>query len=113
MTKIPSKGDIVWVNFTPQSGHEQKGHRQAVVVSPKLYNENSSMVVVCPITSNISSWPWKVMLPDNSEVKGAVLVDQVRSIDRVTRKVKIVGAASQDVMAEVSAKLAALLDMGF
>jgi len=112
MSELPERGALVWVNFTPQSGHEQAGHRPALVISPRLYHERSKLTVVCPITSNTQSWPWKVILPDGLAVSGAVLVDQIRSIDRTARLMRLVGAAPQTVIAEVQAKLAALFGIG-
>ena len=109
MSELPERGVLVWVNFTPQSGHEQAGHRPALVISPRLYHERSKLAVVCPITSNTQPWPWKVILPEGLAVSGAVLVDQVRSIDRSARRLRLAGDAPQTVVAEVQAKLAALL----
>lgn len=112
MTELPERGALVWLSFTPQSGHEQAGHRPALVMSPRIYHERSKLAVVCPITSNRRPWPWKVMLPDDLAVSGAVLVDQVRSIDRGARRLRLVGLAPQTVIAEVQAKLAALFGIG-
>jgi mRNA interferase MazF len=109
MRKVPDRGDLVWVNFAPQAGHEQTGHRPALVLSPRVYHERSKLAVLCPITSNDAPWPWKVPLPDGLSVSGAVLVDQVRSIDRAGRELRIAGRAPAAVVAEVQARLAALL----
>ena len=108
MSELPERGALVWVDFTPQSGHEQAGHRPALVMSPLIYHERSNLAVVCPITSNTRPWPWKVMLPDGLALSGAILVDQVRSIDRHARRLRLAGVAPQSVVAEVQAKLAAL-----
>jgi mRNA-degrading endonuclease toxin of MazEF toxin-antitoxin module len=105
---LPERGALVWVDSTPQSGREQAGHRPALVVSPRIYHERSKLAVVCPITSNTRPWPWKVMLPDGLAVSGAVVVDQVRAIDRAARRLRPARAAPQPVVAEVQAKLAAL-----
>lgn len=110
MIDLPDKGDLVWLNFTPQSGHEQKGHRPALVISPKLYHEKSNLTLVCPITSNTQPWPWKVMLPQGSIIEGAVLTDQLRSIDRHARKLKIVGSVNREIIEDVLAKISALLE---
>jgi mRNA interferase MazF len=106
---VPERGDLAWVLFTPQSGREQARRRPALVLSPRLYHERSELAVVCPITSNRGPWPWKVLLPDGLVVSGAVLVDQVRSIDRSARKLSIAGRAPHTVLLDVQAKLAALL----
>ena len=108
MSALPDRGALVWVDFTPQSGREQAGHRPALVVSPRIYHERSKLAVVCPITSNTRPWPWKVMLPDGLAVSGAVVVDLVRAIERAARRLRPAGAAPQTVVAEVQAKLAAL-----
>ena len=109
MTDLPDRGALVWLNFTPQSGHEQAGHRPALVVSPRVYHRRSTLAVVCPITSNRRPWPWKVMLPDGLSLSGAVLVDQLRSIDREARNLRVVDQVPRPVLAEVQAKLAVLL----
>ena len=111
MTKTPDRGDLVWVNFTPQAGHEQAGRRPALVVSPRIYHQRSKLAVVCPITSNADPWPWKVHLPAGLAVSGAVLVDQVRSVDRAGRMLRIAGPAPETVVTEVQAKLAALFGL--
>ena len=112
MSALPGRGAFVWVDFTPQSGHEQARHRPALVVSPRLHHERSKLAVVCPITSNMQPWPWKVLLPEGLAVAGALLVDQVRSIDHGARRLRLAGDAPQTVVAEVRAKLAALLGVG-
>ena len=122
MNELPGRGALVWLDFTPppghgraghgRAGHEQAGHRPALVISPRLYHERSKLAVVCPITSNSQPWPWKVMLPDGLAATGAVLVDQVRSIDRSARRLRLVGHAPEAVVAEVQAKVAALLGIG-
>jgi mRNA interferase MazF len=108
MNGLPERGALVWVDFTPQTGHEQAGHRPAFVISPGPYHERAKLAVVCPITSNTQSWPWKVMLPEGLAVSGAVLVDQIRSVDRDARRLRLVGHAPSSIVAEVQAKLAAL-----
>jgi mRNA interferase MazF len=111
VSDLPERGDLAWVVFTPQSGREQAGRRPALVLSPRLYHERSELAVVCPITSNKQPWPWKVLLPEGLAVSGAVLIDQVRSIDRNARKLSIVGHAPQPVVLDVQAKLATLLGL--
>ena len=83
-----------------------------MVISPRIYHERSKLALVCPITSGTQPWPWKVMLPEGLQISGAVLVDQVRSIDRGARRLRLAGCAPQTVVAEVQAKLAALLGIG-
>jgi mRNA-degrading endonuclease toxin of MazEF toxin-antitoxin module len=109
VSDLLERGALVWVDFTPRWGREQSGHWPALMMSPRLYHERSKLAVTCPITSNTRPWPWKVMLPEGLAVSGAVLVDQVRAIDRAARGLRLVGVAPQAVVAEVQAKLAALL----
>lgn len=104
------RGQIVWVNFNPQRGHEQAGRRPALVISPKAYNALSNCVLVCPITSNIAPWPWKVVLPEDEEITGAVLVDQIKSIDAKARNIEDAGnSIDPQSMDEVLARLATLV----
>lgn len=109
MNQLPEMGDLVWLNFDPQAGHEQAGRRPALVLSPRTYHEMTDMAVVCPITSNIAPYPFKVMLPHDAPIQGAVLADQVKSIDRNARQLGIIGHAPQTVITEVLEKLAPLL----
>ncbi len=112
MSPVPDAGDLVWIDFNPQAGHEQAGHRPALVLSARLYHEKTALAVVCPITSNTAPYPFKVLLPDGLPISGAVLADQVKSIDRDARHLRIAGRAPQEIVADVQAKLAALLGIG-
>ena len=103
-----SAGDILWVDFGPPFGHEQAGRRPALVVSPRNYNERSSLVLVCPITRNLDAWAFKVEIKDDTRVQGAVLVDQVRSIDREVRFVRRVEQVSTSTLDQVNGMFAAL-----
>jgi mRNA interferase MazF len=78
---VPDRGDVVWLEFDPQAGHEQAGHRPAVVLSPRAYNQKSGLALFCPITSRIKGYPFEVVLPPDLPVQGAVLCDQVKSLD--------------------------------
>lgn len=105
----PERGQIVWVNFNPQKGHEQAGRRPALVIFPAAYNGVSNCVMVCPITSNTDPWPWKVMLPETGAVTGAVLVDQLKSIDAKARTLEISGhSIDAALLDDVLARLATL-----
>ena len=105
----PGRGDLVWITFTPQAGHEQAGRRPAVVLSPRDYHQKTAFVVVCPITTTIKGYPFEVVLPEGLPVGGAVLSDQVKSLDRHIRDIEVVGKAPNAVMNEITAKLNALL----
>lgn len=106
---IPERGDIVWLEFNPQAGYEQAGNRPALVVSPKAYNEKVGLALFCPITSNIKGYPFEVALPEKYEVSGAILSDQIKSLDWRVRKAKRIAFAPRDVLEEVLAKILALL----
>jgi len=105
----PDVGDIVWVNFTPQSGKEQAGQRPALVLSPRSYNTKSGLMIVCPITSKSKGYVFEVALPDGLAVNGVVLADHVKSIDWTSRSANIVGQVSDEVLIHVRAKIKALL----
>ena len=103
------RGDLVWLNFSPQRGHEQSGRRPALVISPAAYNAVSNCVIVCPITSNTDPWPWKAPLPDTGYISGAVLVDQVKSVDATARKLEPANASVDDtLMDDILSRLATL-----
>mgnify|MGYP001574940802 CR=1 FL=1 len=106
---IPSRGDIVKMSFSPQSGHEQAGWRPALVVSPKAYNAASSLALFCPITSTTKGYPFEVPLPDGTETAGVVLADQIRSLDWRARRARFVESAPPAVVAEVIALLEPLI----
>jgi len=109
VSAVPDAGDLIWLNFNPQAGHEQAGHHPALVLSPRIYHERTALAIVCPITSNTEAYPFKVMLPDGLTIRGAVLADQVKSIDRQAREPRIAAKRQASVLVEVQAKLAALL----
>jgi mRNA interferase MazF len=105
---VPDTGDIVWLEFDPQAGHEQAGHRPALVISPASYNGKTGLMVCCPMTTKIKGHPFEVLV-DGQDVPSAVLSDQVKSLDWKTRKAKKKGTVTTSVMAHVRAKIKALL----
>lgn len=105
----PDRGDLVWIDFDPQSGHEQAGRRPALVLSPRAYHQSTPYAVVCPITSTIKGYPFEVELPTGLSISGAILADQVKSIDRRARRIEPAGKAPASVVEEVAAKIMALL----
>ena len=107
---VPTNGDIVWLTFTPQAGHEQAGRRPALVLSPKSYNEKAGLALFCPITSAVKGYPFEVLLPPTSTVSGVVLSDQIRSLDWRARRVQFEGRAERQVIGEVLEKIGVLLD---
>lgn len=104
---VPDAGDIVWLQFDPQAGHEQAGHRPALVISPAAYNGKTGLLVCCPMTTQIKGYPFEVEI--SGARAGAALADQVKSLDWVVRKASHKGRASQAEMAEVRAKIFALI----
>ena len=98
---IPKKGDFISVTFDPQSGHEQKGRRPALVVSNTLFNEKTSLAIVCPLTTTHRVYPFHVAVIGNPDVKGFVMVEQVKSVDYRARQAKSIGKASNDLLDEV------------
>lgn len=102
---IPDAGDIVWIDFDPQAGHEQAGHRPALVLSPAIYNGKVGLMLCCPMTTKIKGYPFEVRSGEGS----AVLADQVKSVDWQERGAVKKGKASATVLADVRAKLKVLI----
>lgn len=108
MGYIPECGDIVWLEFDPQSGNEHKGTRPALVLSPKIYNQKSGLCVFVPITSKIKGYPFEIIL--NGEViQGAILSDQVRSLDYRSRKARFCEKINEKTLQKVREKISLLI----
>ncbi len=105
---IPEAGDIVWLQFNPQAGHEQAGHRPALVVSPSPYNDKTGLMLCCPMTTQVKGYPFEVLIV--SERPCAVLADQIKSLDWVARKASHKGKVSRGELAQVLAKTSTLID---
>ena len=105
---VPDTGQVVWLEFDPQAGHEQAGHRPALVISPSSYNAKSGLMVCCPLTTKVKGHPFEVMTLID-DVDCAVLSDQVKSLDWKVRRAKKKGQVSDEVMIHVRAKIKALL----
>jgi mRNA interferase MazF len=105
---VPEAGDIVWLHFTPQAGHEQAGHRPALVVSPSSYNGKTGLMLCCPMTTQVKGYPFEVFISDDRLC--AVLADQIKSLDWVAHKANHKGKVSPGELAQVLAKIAALID---
>ncbi len=101
MTYIPKQGDIVWFTFDPQSGHEQKGRRPALVVSKELFNRSTGMVIVCPITNAERGFPFHVPVPEGSKVSGFVMIEQVKSLDFRARRAQLAEKGGDTLLADV------------
>ena len=104
---VPEAGDIVWLHFDSQAGHEQAGHRPAFVVSPAAYNGKTGLMLCCPMTTQIKGYPFEVLVSGTRP--SAALADQVKSLDWDVRKAVFKGKASPDELAELRAKLHALI----
>jgi mRNA interferase MazF len=107
---IPERGDFIWLDFTPQAGREQAKKRPALVISPRLYNEKSSLALVCPITSKYRGWAFEIALPNNQEVKGSILVDQLKSLDFNARHAEKIGTCPPDILEDAITKIKLLLE---
>ncbi len=108
---VPDAGDIVWITFSPQSGHEQSGRRPALVLSPSKYNEKTSLALFCPITSKVKNYPFEVALTPEVAVKGVVLADQIKSMDWRARKISFECQVPSRLLIKVLDKLNVLLDL--
>jgi mRNA interferase MazF len=109
MTYIPDSGDIVWITFNPQAGHQQAGRRPALVLSPAAYNGKVGLAILCPITSQVKGYPFEVLIPDGLEVSGAILSDQVKSLDWKARKAEFGCKLPSNTYNEVVQKLSTLI----
>lgn len=104
---VPDQGDIVWLHFDPHVGHEQAGHRPAMVLSPAAYNGKTGLMLCCPMTTQVKGYPFEVLV--SGRPPSAALADQVKSLDWVVRKAKKKAKATPEEMAEVRAKVLALI----
>ena len=105
---VPDAGDVVWLSFDPQAGHEQAGHRPALVISPVAYNRKAGLMVCCPMTTKVKGYPFEVVTAIDG-VDCAVLSDQVKSLDWRVRQARKKAEAGREVMLHVRAKIKALL----
>lgn len=108
---VPSAGDLVWLTFDPQAGHEQAGRRPALVLSPRVYNDAARLAIVCPVTTRAKGYPFEVRLPAACGVEGVVLADHVKSIDWQARRAEVAGVVPADVLVEVAERLRPLLSL--
>lgn len=105
----PDRGDIVWVDFDPQAGHEQAGRRPALIVSPQSYNQKVGLVLLCPISNRRKGYPFEVPLPKGLRVAGVVLADQVKSMDWHARRAEFCCKAPPVTVLDVIGKAQTLL----
>ncbi|MDP6591314.1 MAG: endoribonuclease MazF [Alphaproteobacteria bacterium] len=106
---VPDRGDIVWLEFNPQAGREQAGHRPALVLSPKAYNEATGLALMCPITGRAKGYPFETPLPEGLKLSGVVLSDHLKSLDWRARKASFACKAPESVVADVRLKIQTLI----
>jgi len=106
---VPEAGDIIWLHFDPQAGHEQAGHRPAVVISPSTYNGKTGLMLCCPMTTRIKGYPFEVELSGTRT--SVVLADQIKSLDWRARKAIRKGQVESSELAEIRAKARALIGL--
>ena len=106
----PKRGDIVWLTFSPQAGHEQAGHRPALVLSPEAYNRKVGLALFCPITSQVKGYPFEVHVPQGCAISGVVLADQVKSLDWKARRAAFCCELPDEAVHDVLNKLGTLTD---
>jgi mRNA interferase MazF len=106
---VPRRGDLVWLHFDPQTGHEQAGRRPALVLSPESYNGRVGLAIFCPVTNRTKGYPFEVGLPSGGDVSGVLLSDQVKSLDWRARRADLIEAVPPEVTDEVLRKLGTLL----
>jgi mRNA interferase MazF len=106
---VPKRGDVVWLHFDPQAGHEQAGRRPAVVLSPESYNQKTSLALFCPITGQIKGYPFETPLPPALAVRGVALCDQIKSLDWAARKAEFICELPEEILDDIMGKALALL----
>src|SRR6056297_3224263 len=98
---IPKQGDFIAITFDPQSGHEQKGRRPALVISKDLFNRSTGLAIVCPITNTERGFPFHIPIPEGSKLKGFIMAEQVKSVDFRARRAKRIEHSSENLLSEV------------
>ena len=108
---VPDAGDLVWLSFDPQTGHEQRGRRPALILSPRAYNVKARLAIACPIASQAKGYPFEVALPAGGVLTGVVLADHVKNLDWSARQAKFGGTAPPEVLTDVRERLRVLLGL--
>jgi len=106
---VPDAGDLVWLTFDPHAGHEQRGRRPALILSPRIYNSKARLAIACPVTSQVKGYPFEVPLPSGGPIVGAILADHVKNLDWQARRIVFEARAPADVVTDVRERLRALL----
>ncbi len=107
----PKRGDVVWISFNPQAGHEQAGHRPALVLSPESYNRKVGLAILCPLTSQVKGYPFEVRIPEGLKASGAALSDQIKSMDWRARRALLLCRVPETTVRQVLNKVGTLLDL--
>jgi mRNA interferase MazF len=108
---VPDAGDLVWLTFDPQAGHEQRGRRPALILSPRAYNAKARLAIACPITTQVKGYPFEVLLPSGGKIAGAVLADHVKNLDWQVRRAVFEAKAHVDIVTDVRERLRVLLGL--
>ena len=106
---IPQKGDFVWLNFDPQTGHEQQGVRTALVISNSLFNQKTGLCILCTTTTKDRGFPFHKEISSGLKVKGFVMTEQVKSLDYRARNIKFISKAPTDLLDDVLALIDAII----
>ena len=106
---VPRYGDVIWITLNPQAGHEQASRRPAVVLSPESYNGKTGLAILCTVTSQIKDYPFEVTIPADLPVAGAILSDQIKSLDWRVRNAEPICTLPIETISEVIQKLVVLL----
>lgn len=108
---VPDAGDLVWLTFDPQAGHEQRGRRPALILSPRAYNAKARLVIACPITSQVKGYPFEVPLPPDGKISGVVLADHVKNLDWQARRIVFEAKVTAETLTDVRERLRVLLGL--
>jgi len=108
---VPDAGDLVWLTFDPQAGHEQRGRRPTLILSPRTYNARARLAIACPVTSHVKGYPFEVPLPLSGKIAGVVLADHVNNLDWQARRVAFEAKAPAEVVIDVRERLRVLLGL--
>ena len=108
---FPDRGDVVWISFDPQKGHEQAGRRPALTLSPETYNRKTGLAIFCPVTRQEKGYPFEVRMPTGLPIAGVALSDEIKSLDWRGRKAEFYCRISQETLTEVLAKLKTLIGL--
>jgi mRNA interferase MazF len=108
---VPDAGDLVWLTFDPQAGHEQRGRRPALILSPRIYNSKARLAIACPITSQAKGYPFEVPLPPGDKISGVILADHVKNVDWQARNIAFEAKVHADILTEVRERLRVLLGL--